>query len=111
MCLINNDNLLNASRERLTERGVCVRIVGRLSLLPQDLRALLAETMMATKDNKKARLNIAFAYTGLYYIWTGHARTKYFRFNARSAYVVFLDHPGMKIIWSFSWCKNAKLKF
>jgi len=51
-------------KERLTERGVCVRIVGRLSLLPQDLRALLAETMLATKDNKKARLNIAFAYTG-----------------------------------------------
>lgn len=46
------------------ERGVCVKVVGRLSLLPVKLRALIAKAMILTKDNNKATLNVAFAYTG-----------------------------------------------
>lgn len=46
------------------ERGVCVRVVGKLSLLPVKLRALIAKAMILTKDNNKATLNVAFAYTG-----------------------------------------------
>ncbi|XP_077297201.1 dehydrodolichyl diphosphate synthase subunit [Arctopsyche grandis] len=48
----------------LMERGVCVRVVGKLSLLPAKLRSLIAKAMILTKDNDKATLNVAFAYTG-----------------------------------------------
>lgn len=43
--------------------GVCLRVIGNLSLLDDELRKLLAQVMLKTKDNKKAFLNIAFAYT------------------------------------------------
>lgn len=45
------------------EHGVCVRVIGNLSLLPEDICKLIAEAMIATKDNNKAFLNLAFAYT------------------------------------------------
>lgn len=45
------------------ENGVCVRVIGNLSLLPKDMQKLFAEAMTITKDNNRAFLNIAFAYT------------------------------------------------
>lgn len=45
------------------EKGVCVRVVGNLSLIPADIRTLIAKAMIMTKDNNKAFLNVAFAYT------------------------------------------------
>lgn len=45
------------------EHGVRVNIVGNLSLIPDRLRKLMAEAMNITKDNNKAMLNVAFAYT------------------------------------------------
>lgn len=48
------------------EHGICVRIIGNLELLPEDLRKLVAEAIIITKNNNKAFLNIAFAYTCKY---------------------------------------------
>jgi len=46
------------------EHGVCIRVIGNLTLLPQDIQKLIAQAMILTKDNSKAFLNVAFAYTG-----------------------------------------------
>lgn len=43
--------------------GVCIRVIGNLSLLPEDLNQLIAEAMIITKDNNKTFLNLAFPYT------------------------------------------------
>lgn len=48
--------------DKLMSEGVCVRIIGDLSLLRKDLQKLIAKTMLLTKDNTKSYLNIAFAY-------------------------------------------------
>lgn len=45
------------------EKGVCIRILGETSMLPVDLQQLLAETVIATRDNDTAFLNVCFAYT------------------------------------------------
>jgi ditrans,polycis-polyprenyl diphosphate synthase len=52
------------ARDKLMEHGVCIRVIGNLSLLPQDIQKLIAQAMILTKDNNKAILNVAFAYTG-----------------------------------------------
>ncbi|KAJ8972369.1 hypothetical protein NQ317_018482 [Molorchus minor] len=43
--------------------GISIRVIGNLSLLPEDLKKLIAEATLLTKDNKKAILNVAFSYT------------------------------------------------
>ncbi|XP_049807138.1 dehydrodolichyl diphosphate synthase complex subunit DHDDS [Schistocerca nitens] len=48
---------------KLMERGVRIRVIGNLTLLPKDLKDLMQEAMLVTKDNSKAFLNVAFAYT------------------------------------------------
>ncbi|KAF7989469.1 hypothetical protein HCN44_008143 [Aphidius gifuensis] len=50
-------------KDKLMEHGVRVNIVGNMSLIPDRLRKLMAEAMTITKDNNKAMLNVAFAYT------------------------------------------------
>lgn len=50
-------------KEKLMEHGVCVRVIGNLTLIPDHIRKSIAEAMILTKDNKKAFLNVAFAYT------------------------------------------------
>ncbi|CAH1109958.1 unnamed protein product [Psylliodes chrysocephalus] len=50
-------------KEKLKEEGVCIRVIGNLSLLPEDLRKLIAEATLITKDNTKSILNVAFSYT------------------------------------------------
>ncbi|XP_063709591.1 dehydrodolichyl diphosphate synthase complex subunit DHDDS [Culicoides brevitarsis] len=50
-------------RDKLHEQGICIRIIGNLSLLPKDILKTMAEAILLTKDNKKAILNVAFAYT------------------------------------------------
>jgi len=54
------------SRDRLMDVGVCVRVIGNLSLIPEDVRKLIAEAMTLTKKNNKAFLNLAFSYTCKY---------------------------------------------
>lgn len=48
------------------EAGIGIRVIGNLSLLPEDLCKLIAEAMTITKDNNKAILNLAFPYTSKY---------------------------------------------
>lgn len=43
--------------------GVCIRVIGNLELLPEDVRKLIAKAVLLTKDNNKCFLNVAFAYT------------------------------------------------
>lgn len=45
-----------------------MRVIGNIRLLPEDLQKLIAEAMETTKDNNKAVLNVAFAYTCEYSI-------------------------------------------
>ncbi|XP_037025749.1 dehydrodolichyl diphosphate synthase complex subunit DHDDS-like [Bradysia coprophila] len=54
--LVDDENKLN-------ERGICVRIVGNLTLLPIDLQSIMAKVMLMTRNNDRAVWNIAFAYT------------------------------------------------
>lgn len=50
-------------KEKLTEKGVKIRVIGNLNLLPEDLQKSIADAMLMTKDNNKSILNVAFAYT------------------------------------------------
>ncbi|XP_050460660.1 dehydrodolichyl diphosphate synthase complex subunit DHDDS [Cataglyphis hispanica] len=50
-------------KDKLAEQGVCIRVIGNLSLLSEDMRKLIAEAMIITENNKKATLNLAFSYT------------------------------------------------
>ncbi|XP_039310602.1 dehydrodolichyl diphosphate synthase complex subunit DHDDS isoform X2 [Solenopsis invicta] len=67
------DELMDLSRQKfksllknmdeLVEAGVCVRAIGNLSLIPKDIYQSIAQIIIATKDNNKAFLNLAFSYT------------------------------------------------
>ncbi|ERL95139.1 hypothetical protein D910_12408 [Dendroctonus ponderosae] len=50
-------------KDKLMENGVCIRVIGNLTLVPEDLRKLIAKAMLMTRNNDKAILNVAFAYT------------------------------------------------
>lgn len=56
-------NRLLEERDKLNERGIKIKIIGNLKLLPKDICQKIAEAMLLTKNNKAAILNIAFAYT------------------------------------------------
>jgi ditrans,polycis-polyprenyl diphosphate synthase len=45
------------------KEGICIQIVGDWSLVPDDLRPIMAKTMTLTRYNTRAKLNVAFAYT------------------------------------------------
>ncbi|XP_049865035.1 dehydrodolichyl diphosphate synthase complex subunit Dhdds-like [Pectinophora gossypiella] len=49
--------------DRINQLGIRIFVAGRLSLLPEDLRAKMAEVMLLTQNNNKVRLNIACSYT------------------------------------------------
>lgn len=67
------DTLLEMAREKfqkfleekdeLNRRGICVRMIGNWKLLPVDLQKCMADAMLHTRNNTKAYLNVAFAYT------------------------------------------------
>ncbi|XP_057332249.1 dehydrodolichyl diphosphate synthase complex subunit DHDDS [Microplitis mediator] len=50
-------------REKLMEHGVRICVIGNLTLIPENVRKLMDEAVLITKDNSKALLNVAFAYT------------------------------------------------
>lgn len=50
-------------KEKLNEKGVKIRVIGNLDMLPNDVQKVVAEAMLLTKDNNKSILNVAFAYT------------------------------------------------
>jgi ditrans,polycis-polyprenyl diphosphate synthase len=49
--------------EKIQKLSVCIRVLGDLSMVPDDLANLMAKVMANTKDNQKCFLNICFAYT------------------------------------------------
>jgi ditrans,polycis-polyprenyl diphosphate synthase len=50
-------------KEKLDEMGVCVRIFGDLTLLPPDLRQILAKVINTTRHHKSLFMNVCLAYT------------------------------------------------
>lgn len=54
---------LMEEKEKLTEKGVKIRVIGNVKMLPKDLQKSIADAMLLTKDNDKSILNVAFAYT------------------------------------------------
>ncbi|XP_018324469.1 dehydrodolichyl diphosphate synthase complex subunit DHDDS [Agrilus planipennis] len=50
-------------KDKLKENGVSIRVIGNLSLLPDDIRSLIAKAILMTQNNNKFFLNVAFAYT------------------------------------------------
>lgn len=50
-------------KDRLNERGICIRIIGNWSLCPIDIQKCMADAVLLTRKNNKAFLNVAFAYT------------------------------------------------
>ncbi|XP_051175832.1 dehydrodolichyl diphosphate synthase complex subunit Dhdds [Leptopilina boulardi] len=49
--------------DKLNEHGICIRVIGNLYLIPEEIKKQIADAVLITKNNKNAILNIAFAYT------------------------------------------------
>lgn len=54
---------LMQEKELIQKHEVCVRVLGNLNLLPLDVQEVIAECVHFSKDNKRAVLNVCFAYT------------------------------------------------
>lgn len=54
---------LLAEEEKLKTHGVRIRVIGNLSLLPEELQQVIAKAMLCTEKNDKLFLNIALSYT------------------------------------------------
>lgn len=50
-------------REHLKKHGVCIRVLGDVSLLPLDVQQLIAQAVLETKHYNQCFLNMCFAYT------------------------------------------------
>uniref|UniRef100_A0A3P8YKE1 Alkyl transferase n=1 Tax=Esox lucius TaxID=8010 RepID=A0A3P8YKE1_ESOLU len=50
-------------QENLEKHGVCIRVLGDLTLLPLDLQQHIARAVVATRSHNKCFLNVCFAYT------------------------------------------------
>lgn len=64
MSLFIYANLFTLFSDEINSTGIRVHVVGRLSLLPNDMQSSMSRIMLATRNNKTLRVNIAFAYTG-----------------------------------------------
>lgn len=54
---------LLTEQENLEKHGVCIRVLGDLTLLPEDLQTLIAKAVVSTRAHNKCFLNVCFAYT------------------------------------------------
>ncbi|XP_071370746.1 dehydrodolichyl diphosphate synthase complex subunit DHDDS [Centroberyx affinis] len=54
---------LLGERDNLEKHGVCIRVLGDLTMLPLDLQQLIAKAVVTTRAHKKCFLNVCFAYT------------------------------------------------
>ncbi|KAJ8341045.1 hypothetical protein SKAU_G00333360 [Synaphobranchus kaupii] len=50
-------------QENLEKHGVCIRVLGDLTLLPLDLQQRIAKAVVSTRKHNKCFLNVCFAYT------------------------------------------------
>lgn len=55
---------INKDSQELNGKGIKLKVLGRVSELPADLRKVIKEAEELTKDNKKGILNIAINYGG-----------------------------------------------
>ncbi|XP_018310676.1 dehydrodolichyl diphosphate synthase complex subunit DHDDS [Mycetomoellerius zeteki] len=53
-------------KEELMNDGICIRVIGNLSLVPEDLYKVIAEIMIITRENNEIVYNFALAYTCKY---------------------------------------------
>ena len=85
------------------EKGVCLRVIGNLSLLPADIQKLIAEAMLLTKDNKNAVLNLAFAYTSkiniFIYFFQGNFSLSFIHYYFILLFQVEMKLPMLYRIW------------
>lgn len=56
-------NKFMEEKDELNKRGICIRMIGNWKLMPADLQKCMADAVLLTKNNNKAFLNVAFAYT------------------------------------------------
>ncbi|CAH2221634.1 dehydrodolichyl diphosphate synthase complex subunit DHDDS [Pelobates cultripes] len=49
--------------DKLQKHGVCIRVLGDLTLLPLDIQKLIAQAVLETRIYSKCFLNVCFAYT------------------------------------------------
>lgn len=56
--------LILEEQDKLAEHGVCINVLGKLSLLPESIQKMAAQAMLATRHNSEFFLNLAVAYTG-----------------------------------------------
>lgn len=56
-------NRLLEEQENLEKYGVCIRVLGDLTLLPLELQEIIAKAVVATRNHDKCFLNVCFAYT------------------------------------------------
>ncbi|XP_048009561.1 dehydrodolichyl diphosphate synthase complex subunit DHDDS isoform X1 [Chanodichthys erythropterus] len=54
---------LLTEQENLEKHGVCIRVLGDLTLLPEDLQQVIAKAVVSTRAHNKCFLNVCFAYT------------------------------------------------
>ena len=54
---------LMEEKEKIQKYGVCVRVLGNISLLPYDIQEIIAEVVTFSKHNTRSILNVCFAYT------------------------------------------------
>ena len=54
---------LSREEEKLGKKGICVKVLGDLSLAPAAVQAAAERVMQATKNNSSCTLNICFSYT------------------------------------------------
>lgn len=50
-------------KEMIEKHEVCVRVLGNISLLPEDIQRTVAEVVNTSKNNTRAILNVCFSYT------------------------------------------------
>ncbi|XP_070568689.1 dehydrodolichyl diphosphate synthase complex subunit DHDDS-like isoform X1 [Ptychodera flava] len=54
---------LMEEKDSIQKYGVCVRVLGDISMLPKDVQELISEAVEFSKNNDRAILNVCFAYT------------------------------------------------
>lgn len=50
-------------KDLIEKHGVCIRVLGNLTLLPYNIQKLVAEAVNISKHNTRAILNVCFSYT------------------------------------------------
>ncbi len=53
---------LTSECEEMMEKGICLKVLGQLEKLPEDVQARAKKTMAATSDNTRMTLNLALSY-------------------------------------------------